>query len=257
MMAANDGQDTMKEPQRMSELAQSAEVAEVAIDEAEQMRKELEEFKAYVGRAAEEVTAKTYEVIGRSITDWSQMEGFLVDIVSWLLDSKTKKVGLVLYSINNVHTWLSITDELFAMDPNFSPLRSDWTKIAGRLRKLNDVRIRLAHHALEPGSALENLESVTLENIDLETFEGDFVPANVFPNLKPHEKDTRVKWKKPAISLDEIVSFQEELMDVIEDDRVDESMSPIHLGPKRRLVAKIKELQQKVAQQEKPAVNPQ
>ena len=221
------------------------------MDEEEQMRKELEEFKVDIGRTAAEMTAKTYQAIGRSITDWSQMEGFLVHIVSWLLDSETKKVGLVLYSINNFHTWLSIIDELFAMDPNFSPLRSDWTKIAGRLRKLNDVRVRLAHHALEPGSALENLENVTLENINLETFENDFDAAKVFPTLKPHENDTRGKWKKAAISLDEIVSFQEELIDVIETmTALMSQMSPIYLGPKQKLVAKIKKLQQKVAQQE-------
>lgn len=221
------------------------------MDEEELTRQELEEFKAGIGRTAAKMTAKTYEAIGRSITDWSQMEGFLVHIASWLLDSKTKKVGLVLYSINNFHTWLSIIDELFAMDPSFSPLRSDWNKIAGRLRKLNDVRVRLAHHALEPGSALDNLESITLESVNLETFENDFDAAKIFPTLKPHENDTRVKWKKAAISLDEIVSFQEELIDVVEAmTALTSRMSPIYLGPKQKLVAKIKELQQKVAQQQ-------
>jgi hypothetical protein len=229
------------------------------MDEEEQARKELEEFKAHIDRTTAKMTETTYAAIGKSITDWSRMEGFLVHIASWLLDSKTKKVGLVLYSINNFHTWLSIIDELFAMDPNFSPLRSDWTKIAGRLRKLNDVRVRLAHHALEPGSALENLEKVTLENINLETFENDFDAAKVFPSLKPDKNDTRVKWKKAAISLDEIVSFQEELIDVIEMmTALMSRMSPIHLGPKQKLVAKIKELQQKVVQQEpSPLKSPQ
>lgn len=223
------------------------------MDEEEQIRKELEEFKVDIGRTAAEMTAKTYETIGRSITAWSQMEGFLVDIVSWLLDSETKKVGLVLYSINNFHTWLSIIDELFAMDPHFSPLRSDWTKIAGRLRKLNDVRVRLAHHALEPGSVVGNLENITLQSINLETFENDFDPEKIFPTLKPHENDTRVKWKKAAISFGEIVSFLGQLTDVIETiTALMSGMGPIYLGPKRKLVAKIKELQQKVAQQHTP-----
>jgi hypothetical protein len=222
------------------------------------VRKELEEFKVDIDRTAAEMTAKMYEVIGRSITDWSRMEGFLVHIASWLLDSKSEKVGLVFYSINNFHTWLSIIDELFAMDPNFSPLRSDWIKIAERLRKLNDVRVRLAHHALEPGSALENLENVTLENINLETFEDDFDAANVFPSLKPHANDTRMKWKKKAISLGEIVTFAEQLIEVIEKmTALTGEMGPIYLGPKRRLVAKIKELQQKVAQQQQTPLKPQ
>src|SRR6202051_401240 len=117
------------------------------MDEEEQIRKELAEFKVDIGRTAAEMTAKTYEAIGRWITDWSRLEGALVHTASWLLASGRKKVGLILYSINNFHTWLSIIDELFAMDPCFSPLRSDWIKIAERLRKLNDVRVRLAHHA--------------------------------------------------------------------------------------------------------------
>jgi hypothetical protein len=221
------------------------------MDEEEQMRKELEEFKADINRTAAEMTKAMYQAIGRSITDWSRMEGFLVNIASWLLDSRSHKVGLVLYSINNFHTWLSIIDELFAMDPNFNPLRADWIKIAERLRKLNDVRVRLAHHALEPGSAIEVLENITLESINLETFEADFDSANVFPSLKPHENDTRMKWKKKSITLDEIVTFLEQLTEVIEAmTTLMKEMGPIYLGPKRKLVAKIKELQQKVAQQQ-------
>jgi hypothetical protein len=44
------------------------------MDEEEQMRKELEEFKADIDRTAVEITAKMYQAIGRSITDWSRME---------------------------------------------------------------------------------------------------------------------------------------------------------------------------------------
>lgn len=221
------------------------------MDEEERARKELEEFKADIGRTAAEMADRTHQAIGRSITEWSRMEGSVVHIASMLLDSKTNKVGLIFYSINNVHTWLSIIDELFAMDPSFSPLRSDWIKIAERLRKLNDVRVRLAHHALEPGRALEILETITVENVNLETFEADFDAAHVFPSLKPHANDTRMKWKRKAISLDEIVTFLEQLLEVLEAlTALLVRMKPIYLGPKQRLVAKIKELQQKVAQYE-------
>jgi len=130
-------------------------------------------------------------------------------------------------------------------------------KIAEQLRKLNDVRVRLAHHALEPGRALEILESFTIENINLETFEDDFDSAKVFPSLKPHENDTRMRWKKKAINLDEIVAFQEQLIDVIEMmTALMIRMKPIYLGPKQKLVAKIRELQQKVAQQAQPISGP-
>jgi hypothetical protein len=226
--------------------------------EEEQVRKELEEFKADVDRTAAEMTATMHQAIGRSITEWSRMEGSLVHIATWLLDSQTDKVGLVFYSINNFHTWLSIIDELFAMDPNFNSLRSDWIIIAGRLRKLNDVRVRLAHHALEPGSALEVLENITVENINLETFENDFDPAKVFPSLKPHENDTRMKWKKKAINLGEIATFLVQLSEVITAiTALMEKIGPIYLGPKRKLVAKIKELQQKVTQQQPTPTNSQ
>jgi hypothetical protein len=209
------------------------------MDEEEQARKQLEEFKAEIDLTTAKITEKTYESIGRSITDWSQMEGSLVHIASWLLDSRSQKVGLVLYSINNFHTWLSIIDELFAMDPNFSPLRSDWIKIAERLRKLNDVRVRLAHHALEPGKD------------PLELLEDDSDPTETFPSLKPNKADTRMKWKKNAIGLEEIATFRDLLIEVIEEmTTLMSRMGPIYLGPKRKLVAKVKELQQKVAQQE-------
>jgi hypothetical protein len=73
----------------------------------------------------------------------------------------------------------------------------------------------------------------------------------VFPSLKPHQNDTRMKWKKKAISLEEIATFLEQLMGVIGSmSTLMLQMTPIYLGPKRRLVAKIRELQQKVAQQE-------
>jgi hypothetical protein len=209
------------------------------MDEEEQARKQLEEFKAEIDLTTAKITEKTYESIGRSITDWSQMEGSLVHIASWLLDSRSQKVGLVLYSINNFHTWLSIIDELFAMDPNFSPLRSDWIKIAERLRKLNDVRVRLAHHALEPGKD------------PLELLEDDSDPTETFPSLKPNKADARMKWKKNAIGLEEIATFRDLLIEVIEEmTTLMSRMGPIYLGPKRKLVAKVKELQQKVAQQE-------
>ncbi|TWI71277.1 hypothetical protein IQ16_02896 [Bradyrhizobium huanghuaihaiense] len=219
------------------------------MDEEEQARKDLEEFKVVIGRTATKMTDRMHHAVGRSITEWSRMEGFIVHIASMLLDSRANKVGLVFYSINNVHTWLSIIDELFEMDTNFSPLRSDWNKIAARLRKLNDVRVRLAHHALEPGNALEILETITVENVNLETFEADFDAEQVFPSLKPHANDTRMKWKKKTISLDEIVTFLEQLHEVLEAlTALLIRMKPIYLGPKQRLVAKIRELQQKVAQ---------
>ena len=82
-----------------------------------------------------------------------------------LLDTPSEKAGLVLYSINNVHTWLSIIEELFAIDTKFTALRPEWIAIATRLRKLNDTRVSLAHHALGPGKGFEQF--VETSNDDL------------------------------------------------------------------------------------------
>lgn len=184
----------------------------------------------------DKVTKTTYRAIGAAITVWADMEGSLVHIASWLLDAQSNKVGLIFYSINNFHTWLSIIDELFAIDPAFAPLKSDWNAIAHKLRGLNDVRVRLAHHALQKGK-----DPVQVAENDLDYLE-------VFPSLKPHSTDVRAKWKKKEIGLDEIFAFHEQVLDVVEKlTELMQRVSPILLGPKRRLVANIKEFQRKAA----------
>jgi hypothetical protein len=206
-------------------------------DEEELARREIEQVRIEVEQITDRVTDSFYKAIGRGITTWSNMEGYLVHIAAWLLDTRRNKVGLIFYSINNFHVWLSIIDELFAMDPNFHPLRPDWIKIKKRLTKLNDVRVRLAHHALEKGKDL------------LDIVENDSDPSEAFPSLKPNRIDTRAKWKKSTISIEEIATFHEQLVEVIEQlGKLMERMGPIYLEPKRTRVAKIKELQQKAGQ---------
>jgi hypothetical protein len=164
------------------------------------------------------------------------MEGSLVHIASWLLDAQSPKVGLVFYSINNFHTWLSIIDELFAIDPVFAPLKSDWNEIANKLRGLNDIRVRLAHHALEAGRDPAELVENELDDLEM------------FPTLKPNRTDVRAKWKKKEIGLAEIISFQEEVLAVVEKlTKLMHRIVPIYMGPKRRLIANIKELKRKAA----------
>jgi hypothetical protein len=71
-----------------------------------------------------EMTQATYATIGRGITAWSQMEGSLVHIASYLLDSPSEKVGLVLYSVSNFHIWLQIIDELIRDGPELQPAQA-------------------------------------------------------------------------------------------------------------------------------------
>jgi hypothetical protein len=202
----------------------------------EEERREFEESKFELEQTIGRITKDTYRAIGSAITIWSRMEGSLVHIASWLMDARSHKVGLVFYSINNFHTWLSIIDELFEIDPAFAPLKSDWTQIANKLRGLNDIRVRLAHHAVEQGK----------DAVEVADNELDFLEA--FPALKPNKVDVRAKWKKKAIGVNEIITFQEEVLAVVEKltdlmHRID----PIYLDPRRRLVANIKEFRRKAA----------
>jgi len=59
-------------------------------------RKELEELKTQFDQMADALTETFYAAIGRGITQWSTVEGSLVRIATWLLDSEYNKVGLVL-----------------------------------------------------------------------------------------------------------------------------------------------------------------
>jgi hypothetical protein len=70
---------------------------------------ELEELKV-------EMAEDYYAAIGKAISGWSGTEGILVVLAAILLDTTQEKAGLILYSIANVHSWLSIIDELFAID---------------------------------------------------------------------------------------------------------------------------------------------
>jgi hypothetical protein len=69
------------------------------------------------------------------------------------------------------------------------------------------------------------------------------------PSLKPNQYDTRTKSKKHApLQLEQLVDFVTELAPVSEKlTKLLEQMVPIYLDPRRKLVAKIRELQQEVS----------
>jgi hypothetical protein len=172
-----------------------------------------------------------YVTIGKGITAWSGMENILVLIAAMLLDTPAERAGLVFYSINNFHTWLSLIDELFAMNTSFQALRSEWTPIAERLKKLNDTRVRLAHHAVQSGKRV------------LDLVEGDTGEV-LNPSLRASQFDTRSKSKKHApLKFEQLVAFVVDLVPVTE--RLVElmnKMAPIHLGPKQLVTQKLREL---------------
>jgi len=194
---------------------------------------DIREFEELKSGMAEDY----YAAIGKAISSWSDTEGSLVIVAAMLLDTTQEKAGLIFYSINNFHSWLSIIDELFAIEPRYRSLRSDWTPIAERLKKLNDTRVRLAHHALDSGKGIEAL----MAGEDLEV---------TFPSLRPNQYDTRTKTKKQTpLQFEQVATFIEELASVtVRLAGLIERAAPIYLEPKRRLVAKVQDLQRKAGE---------
>jgi hypothetical protein len=86
--------------------------------------------------------------IGQALSAWAKMEEVLVIILALLLRTQSEKAGLILYSTINFNAWISIIDELFAIDEIFSSRKPRWNKLAARMREIKDDRDRLAHHAV-------------------------------------------------------------------------------------------------------------
>ena len=119
---------------------------------------------------------------GRLISHWSQLEGSLVYIASWFNGCADRK-GRSIF-----HSWLSIIEELFEIDPAFAPLKPDWNKIAKKLKGLNDTRVRLAHHSLISKDVFE----LARNNADL---------LEALPAIAPNKHDVRAKWKQKSLEV--------------------------------------------------------
>lgn len=89
-----------------------------------------------------------YSAVGQAISFWASMEGKVVQIAAMLVGTTDRKAGLLFYSIMNFFSWLTIIDELFAIEPNFNSLKEEWGAISNKLRGMNDIRVRLAHHTV-------------------------------------------------------------------------------------------------------------
>jgi hypothetical protein len=100
--------------------------------------------------------------VGLALSQWAGMEDLLVGISCLLLRThEATKVGIILYSIANHHTWLNIIGELFSQEPRYITLRPRWNKISERLIKLNDTRVRLAHHTIYYGDKATDIAGDT------------------------------------------------------------------------------------------------
>jgi hypothetical protein len=88
-----------------------------------------------------------YSSVGQAISLWASMETKLVYIASYLLGTSEHKAGLILYSMN-FNTWLTIIDELFAIEPKYKEFKSEWVKASKHMKEWNDIRVRLAHNTV-------------------------------------------------------------------------------------------------------------
>jgi hypothetical protein len=151
-----------------------------------------------------------YLLIGQGISMWSGAEAIIAEIFASLMGSPPEKAGLVIYSINNFYTWLTIIDDLISIDDRFAPIKDEWGRIAEKLKGLNDTRVRLAHHT---------------------AFTFGEMPSGP-PSLRPSYMDTRSKSRKHApLTSGEIDTFCDEVDSML--DRLIALKSAIESLPKK------------------------
>jgi hypothetical protein len=137
-----------------------------------------------------------FMLVGEALSLWAQMEDSLVIIAGMLLRTKFTKAGVILYSIINFNVWLGLIDELFALEPSYDAVKPKWNKAAERLKRLNDTRVRLAHHTIHavPASELEDT------------------------SLRPGRLDSRRRSQKyQPLNADQILTFIHSVSDVLID----------------------------------------
>lgn len=203
-------------------------MTEERTDESKPTKEEITRFEELKARAQKHF----YFLVGASITAWSNMEGLLVYVATMLLDTDPQKAGLVLYS-TNFNSWLTIIHDLFNIDPSYHPLRSDWNDIEKKLRGLNDVRVQLAHHAVNE-STLVAAEAASSDFMDL------------LPSLKANNLDMRSKTQKQgALQGDELAKFIKNLGRVVDAIKtLTGQMTPIYREQKKAWIMEIVRLQQ-------------
>jgi hypothetical protein len=166
---------------KVSPLAEAMAIASLSelqrhVKASEELR--LEQFRLFYG------------AVGQGISRWSSMEETLVQIAAKLVRTSEPKAGAIMYSINNFYAWLQIIDDLFVLDDTFPKSLKRWRGMIETLKKANDTRVRLAHHAVH-----EDLLPLLLG-------------ASAQADLRPGRLDTRSKTGtlKP-LKMKEVIDF--------------------------------------------------
>lgn len=162
--------------------------------------------------------------VGKALSSWASLEEIMVCIASKLMTNSIQKAGVVMYSIINFGSWLSIISELFTHEELYAHLKPRFDKMTGRLRALKEIRDRLAHHS---------------------AFKAD-IPAAVFKvtSIAPSPYDVRAKsLKYQPLTLPEIREFGTSVIDMMKDmTALIIEMEAIHSAHIDKLDAQIDEL---------------
>src|ERR1700722_5538389 len=100
--------------------------------------------------------AQLHRASGSAITVWAIMEERIVMVACLLLQTTPEKTGLIFYSIINFQAWITITTDLFSLEPMFADFQKRWNKIFERLRAEKDNRDRLAHNYASAADVSDN-----------------------------------------------------------------------------------------------------
>ncbi|MGJ4951851.1 hypothetical protein [Bradyrhizobium sp. HKCCYLS20291] len=199
--------------------------------------RDMEQLRADIAGTTEDDIRTLHAAIGVSITTWSSLEGFVVEIASSIIDVKSDVGGVIFYNFPFARM-LDVIGEIIRVDDRFASLEQEWDKLSKLLFGLNDVRVRLAHHGLSSGKDIYDFPP------DIAEFPVD----ELLPGLEPYQADSRKKWKKKKrMSFVETVGFVRRLKDAVAPtfDFLRKAHA-IRMEPKRRLSARVKSLQETV-----------
>jgi hypothetical protein len=130
----------------------------------------------------------------------------LIAIASLLLrQHEGAKAGIILYSITNHNIWLSIIGDLFSQEPRYLVLRPRWNKLSDRLKRLNDTRVRLAHHTVYYGDN----DATLSRDISLRPGQFDVRPKSQKHRSEPLDNDQLFEFIE---STDKLITDLRELL---------------------------------------------
>jgi hypothetical protein len=163
-------------------------------------RSKLEKLEASANSTK---TDMLFQTVGRALTAWAKMEENIVIVAALLLGVRPARAGLIMYSILNFHSWLSLINDLFATDDVFSQkTKTRWNKLSERLRAgLKDKRDQLAHHSVRMAPA---------------SGEDSSVMSSVLDTRQKTRKQRPLDLSEIMIFTDSVLSLAEDLATLIE-----------------------------------------